>query len=1450
MEFTNKLLYEGKMDGDSDPSFVKDGQYVYALNLRPYNAVDGAIGVGHGIEGCVNVRYDFGESARFLYCVGSKLDTVRNRIYWFVVSRLKAYILCYEYKTKRIFPIFNYTNILDFSINTHIVNIDIVYDNEFGDTLFWVGKGEPRKINVKAGENRFNNFKSSPPYLKGDFAFAGYNNAFQNATVSLPFTASKDTSNPISYDFSTGDYNSADWLMRSVSECYPPTLFATMFYQKPITPYFSPNATYRYDNNVVTPVTKILENSYQFSYKYVYFDGQESEWSPKSEAVFPNILTSLMFDEAEKLVDVSYDNISHISVRVPVNITRSSNSIDLTEQPHAMISRIKIALREVPRKDAPGDWYELANIPIEDFYKYDLSPSAVSSGFPQSGTAGTFYYNWDSLSYLKSSVPSRVVTITYDYDGTTTLIPIDPLDAHTLYYNVPREARAQELAVNRMVWGGRYKDNMRIAKPHYNSMENNISLNLANEIKSFNVSFKETELSSFTQFEPPWIFTDIDGVHKILHLGFNMTKPFNINDYTQTFEYNFTIGSSIFVDTGTPPYTLVGLVLSVSGIVHDGIYASGYASMGEFLDAIFQEAFIPYLGYEMTLVTEFHEEISMFGLSIYLTNPAHSYHTVFYYSTSSNPYTFYLRADSDPVRTFKNHSRQQLGFVLQDDAGRLTSVITGDWAKIDVGHFINNDKAVSSKIRINNLSSITVPQEARVMHVVRKRSGSYSDFLQFSLSKGNCEPFSWNNFTPYYIGFLDLSLDEFTTDSFLSYPKNLYISLNSITGGIGGAYDVLRDRAQSSAGNRTDSRAPRSPGTPQNPEIPRQPITGNRGGVVTPPVPRSQRKLYEPMAEQLAIRYVPTDGDVVRFLYRVRSNGQIETYSHTFPIVSYDAKWNTIVLDWNEVEKKEPALALYLQTHNSYSNPPDVTILAEIIRIPTQSDNEFFWECAAQLSCRNGRVLIGQGGHIDIFGDVYMKVRGNSINYKPLQMKTQNFVVQDMNFNDFYPSANSGEGRPNIVVGNIRSSADYINEISRPNIITHSEKSVQSTDIRRYGTVYDANIQEVDSSFGGIEHIESEGDKITIYQEDRIAYAFLERSMTQELSGSERVISSQNQIISDVVYYPYQGGLSRDGGSFAKAGYRSYFADSKRGAVYRQSMDGINAISDYGMSGEFKRLFASMNNSRIPTTLRGVVNDVYDEYILHAVYSQAINSKVVESTPGALTIEVPTVFPDGARSYYGNHSAAYLSFDFVEFVQLSVTSQTANTITLAYPEEVIVGTFVAIEILSIKTLVFSERSKGWAFFLGYSSEWSERGINGYNTFLQGQLWVHDVNNKNYNNFHGKPQDSELVLSDGSQATDRWLTVGVKTNIKPDVPSVKTSMEMESSIPKDLFEYREGTYWAHYLRNSKSAGGLYEGDYLKGRWNLTKFRWKAVDIASKQLKVFGAAFNKDKSQFTI
>jgi len=1390
--FENRLLVKG-MNLDKSPEFIEQGEYTFGLNVRPVNTERGSIGVITNVEGNVLAEYIFPEDVPnnnfFARCVGSKLDYRRRAVYFMVyisfgpsVKREDSYVLRFNINDRTVDKLFGGANddtfgfnLLEFSRDVQIQAIDIAYDDQSGDTLLWTdGKTEPKKLNVRAAYNRFNVYKnlSDGPYETGDISFAdiGATNFYTKAPIWVPIrrTGGSAIQNG-TYNYATGEASSG-WEALDIGICYPPYLDNGMFIQKPVTPYFSPNTQFEYSDvysETIGSRTALRRSSFQFKYKYVYFDGQESEWSPASEACLPLDVTSAVFQSGEDPIGVNYPDPRSVSVRVPVRLLKVNSTLStISFAATPMIARVKVAVRRVPLTQAPEDWYLFRDIPWEEWHEWSISTSNISAGF-QLGP-GTYFYDWDvrSWNYGLFGATGNTTHITVSYTGNETLIPIDPRDSNTNFYPVPLTANTQGIVDNRVIWGA-IEEGLEVSQEIIKDIDDNI-LALPRLTK---VEYAEEQLTQLINE-----FSGSDTQPGVGPVSLSWDSSFDAADFNQPFFYNQTFGffyeyeiDSVFFPV-IRQYNITGTSQGIPGT---------FASMKEFLEALINAAIqndpIPI---EAGFLSATYDAISN---TISFEVDPNLFTTPDSISISVFGDGFTTLATYSPRRTYKNNSIQQLGFVFQDDYGRLTPVITTESMSVEIPHYIDNDLDYTTcVINLRNLSDFDVPEWAKIAHIVRKRSESWQDFFQFPISRGNTVSESWNNTRSFHIGFLNLELDEPTPLPSIQNKKYLYITPNALNGLQGGSYNNMYNIVV--------------------------------GG------------------------FAPQSGDTFRFLYRANTDGTVnEKYEDlVFSIVGYNEKFNTIVLDFDEIFEADPYFALMLEGESP--NSTSLRILCEVTKGRTTADQEFYWEIAAQLNCENGKININPDRDtLDLFGDVYQKYRGQTVVYiqNGSSSVNANFVVQDKHFNDFRESNNVGEGRPSAFIIPLRRNQFAYPRLFKPNLFRYSEKSIQETDVIRYGTVYDENLQEVDNSFGRIENFDAEGDKLWIYQEDKVCFCAVGRSITAELSGAQRVIASQNQVFSDVVYNPGNFGIGKFSESFAKNGYQKYLVDVPRGAIYRQSMDGFTKISDYGVDGIVNELCKKVSNSVKPSWVRGAFDTRTGEYCINFVYSELVTLPY-DLIEGTFEIDEPNAF---FQQYELNEVVNEGTGGVIDRVNNNVYRFLTDT---EYPE-------IEIEVYQCVTLAFQEKSNAFTTFYSFKPEWADSSIQGMCTFLNGKIYTHDMGATEFNTFFGRTYNSEIevVSNQEPEQTKVWNTFASKSNIKPSSVSVSATSEMQTSaIPENSFVFREGVWVSPFYRDSTIS--ISQGPKLRGRWLKAKSVYLAAD---KVLKVFSLMFNTVKSQFT-
>lgn len=110
----------------------------------------------------------------------------------------------------------------------------------------------------------------------------------------------------------------------------------------------------------------------------------------------------------------------------------------------------------------------------------------------------------------------------------------------------------------------------------------------------------------------------------------------------------------------------------------------------------------------------------------------------------------------------------------------------------------------------------------------------------------------------------------------------------------------------------------------------------------------------------------------------------------------------------------------------------------------------------------------------------------------------------------------------------------------------------------------------VDPHNGSIQLIDAMDNNLTIYQENKVSQALIDKDAIYSAEGVGTPVSTNKLVIGQVTPYVGEYGISKNPESFAKFGYRRYFSDKYRNAIMRLSRDGLTEISKYGMTDWFR----------------------------------------------------------------------------------------------------------------------------------------------------------------------------------------------------------------------------------------------------------------------------------------
>ena len=95
--------------------------------------------------------------------------------------------------------------------------------------------------------------------------------------------------------------------------------------------------------------------------------------------------------------------------------------------------------------------------------------------------------------------------------------------------------------------------------------------------------------------------------------------------------------------------------------------------------------------------------------------------------------------------------------------------------------------------------------------------------------------------------------------------------------------------------------------------------------------------------------------------------------------------------------------------------------------------------------------------------------------------------------------------------------------------------------------------KSVNSANGSIQQLFAEDTNLSVFQEDKVSKALIDKDAIFNAEGGGAVTSS-NVVIGQIVPFTGRYGISKNPESFAVYGSRKYFSDKNRGVVLRLSL--------------------------------------------------------------------------------------------------------------------------------------------------------------------------------------------------------------------------------------------------------------------------------------------------------
>jgi len=525
-EIKNTFL-KGKMNKDLDARLIPNGEYVDAQNIHITKSDGSDIGVVQNIKGNSKIgNIDGGEVIGYIADSESQADG-SNRVFYFVSGGGVGDNIYYHNTNDTTSPIpiiNNASNFLNFSTSHLITGVNII-----DDLLFWTDdNNQPRKINItKAlGDTSYYNSETKIsvakyyPYNAPQVLHPTLNQTgLQKLTTTDTVDGAVNSASSVTIDNSnnniyagqavTGTGVPNDTLVVSFN-----IASKVLTTSKPVT--VADGATLTFTNSE----DRIEEEFIKFAYRYKFEDGEYSVISPFTQTCFipktyneSNGLTTTQIAAAATSteIDSMTNDVGRIQLRIALPSTLPTSEYG--------INKIEILYKEA---DNPGV-KAVAEIPITDG---DITNN-VSYGIVNN----LFTYNYELTLPFKTLTEDQITRV---------------------FDNVPRKAKAQEIAGSRLIYGN-FQENYNLPSIDFQAGYVNRAAVAADQ--NWNVQYPYQSVKSRRTYQVGLVLADKYGrqspvilpsdtnkssVRVPVHTGF----PESWNGYSLRIEFNEAIDNA------------------------------------------------------------------------------------------------------------------------------------------------------------------------------------------------------------------------------------------------------------------------------------------------------------------------------------------------------------------------------------------------------------------------------------------------------------------------------------------------------------------------------------------------------------------------------------------------------------------------------------------------------------------------------------------------------------------------------------------------------------------------------------------------------------------------------------------------------------------------------------------------------------------------------------------
>tara|TARA_R110002073_G_scaffold85682_1_gene203832 strand:+ start:2827 stop:6732 length:3906 start_codon:yes stop_codon:yes gene_type:complete len=453
------------------------------------------------------------------------------------------------------------------------------------------------------------------------------------------------------------------------------------------------------------------------------------------------------------------------------------------------------------------------------------------------------------------------------------------------------------------------------------------------------------------------------------------------------------------------------------------------------------------------------------------------------------------------------------------------------------------------------------------------------------------------------------------------------------------------------------------------------------------------------------------------------------------------------------------------------------------------------------------------------------------------------YFLQQPYFDYGFSSKNNDRGRVNI-------QSDSYGRYNTTNRISFSQPVVQGTNRNDYSLMYPLDYYDNKTQFGAIEKVHQLGDKLYIFQVDKVSSRMVARSIINTPSGSG-LIGASGDILSIPEYFNENYGISNNPESFSTYSGLIFWSDTQRGSVLMINEGRIIDISNIGMKFFFDNSFIS-SYSYTSNRILGGYDSEFSEYLISMSFEYKISTNVgfppvySSSNGGTFTFNyLPAATGSSiTQSMYDAGGAADLPEYFLKSFNLYYIDDFGRRQTkeILYDNNITKDTVNGTYIVSIgiitnihpttpdfywtlnakSTLGFNSQRARWVSMYSFHPEMFGLAATNLLSYKNGGLYAHNLsqNNQLYNNFYlfFYPTSIEVAFNLTAGQNSVYNTIGINGD-QPwnlDIRNLK-GQKTEANIFDS--EKLEGFYWYDIFRDINTpttttlTNPLMQGDIL-------------------------------------